>query len=337
MRARRTVRGTTVTARLAARPVHVVAGLLLASSLALAGCGAGGGGDSDSGAQAAGDKAAPRQAAPGGADDKAGTGVGSDSGAGSGSSGKSAAQVDVTPNAVIRTATLSVRVKDVPKALDEARAAAENAGGYVGDETTSRDTEGHERTRVVLRVPAERYEDVLGTLQGTGRLIDRTSKATDVTDQVVDVRSRIASQRASVARVRELMDRAVKLSDVVELEGQLSSRQADLESLLARQASLKDRTSLATITLSLSETPTKAIAAKHDDPGFMDALAGGWNVFVTLLRWLLLALGAVLPFAAVGAVVVAAWVGVARARGAARPAADAGAPGTPGTRDGDHE
>ena len=66
--------------------------------------------------------------------------------------------------------------------------------------------------------------------------------------------SRIKTQRASVARIRELMDQATKLSDVVTLEGELSSRQADLESLLAQQTSLKDRTSLATITLSLSET-----------------------------------------------------------------------------------
>ena len=59
--------------------------------------------------------------------------------------------------------------------------------------------------------------------------LDRTAKAEDVTDQVVDVDSRIKSQRASVARVRELMDRATKLSDVVELEGELSNREADLE------------------------------------------------------------------------------------------------------------
>ncbi len=72
--------------------------------------------------------------------------------------------------------------------------------------------------------------------------------------------SRIKSQRASVARVRELMDRADKLSDVVTLEGELSGRQAELEALLARQASLKDRTSLATITLSLSETPVRESA-----------------------------------------------------------------------------
>ena len=50
-------------------------------------------------------------------------------------------------------------------------------------------------------------------------------------------------------------------------KGELSSRQADLESLLARQSSLKDRTSLATITLSLSETPVRKAAEKAGDPG----------------------------------------------------------------------
>ncbi|CAM5252489.1 hypothetical protein SVIOM74S_07922 [Streptomyces violarus] len=219
---------------------------------------------------------------------------------------------------IIRTASLTVQVKDVPKALEEARAGTENAGGYVGNETTTRDEEGHERTRVVLRVPAEKYDEVLTELEGAGKLLDRSAKAEDVTDQVVDVESRIKSQRASVARIRELMDQATKLSDVVTLEGELSTRQADLEALLARQETLKDRTSLATITLSLSETPVKK-EAKDDDPGFVDALAGGWNAFVTMVRWLAVALGAVLPFAAVAALLALLWLRVVRPRLPRRP------------------
>ena len=54
----------------------------------------------------------------------------------------------------------------MPKALDEARATAENAGGYVGKETTSRDSQGRERTRLVLRVPTAKYDEVLTDLQG---------------------------------------------------------------------------------------------------------------------------------------------------------------------------
>lgn len=300
MRTRRSVR----------RPAPALAALLLAAALALTGCSAG---DDDSGGSSS---AADRGVAVSEADGKAGSGEAAPGGAGSGA--RATAPPKLTASHIIRTASLTVRVKDVPKALEQARTGTENAGGYVGNETTTRDAEGHERTRVVLRVPVEKYDEVLAELEGAGKLLDRSAKAEDVTDQVVDVESRIKTQRASVARIRELMDQATKIGDVVTLEGELSTRQADLEALLARQASLKDRTSLATITLSLSETPVKK-QAEDDDPGFVDALAGGWNAFVTMLRWLAVAFGAVLPFAAVAVLIVLLWLRVVRPRLPRRP------------------
>ncbi|MFJ3659125.1 DUF4349 domain-containing protein [Streptomyces sp. NPDC090119] len=273
--------------------VRVLAGVLLAASLALAGC-------SESGGDSKASTADAPTAAPG-------------AGGGAYEDGKSARRAPRLTPSVIRTASLEVEVRDVPGALAKARQVTEDAGGYVGEESTDRDDDGSERTRVVLRVPAERYEEVLGSLQGTGKLLRRTARAQDVTDQVVDVDSRITSQRASVARVRKLMDRAEKLSDVVALEGELSSREADLEALLAQQASLKDRTGLATITLSLAGKGAHP-AADDDTPGFLDALSGGWHAFLTMLRWIALVVGAVLPFAALLALLVFLWRRVVRPR-----------------------
>ncbi|MGW3956318.1 DUF4349 domain-containing protein [Streptomyces sp. NPDC004752] len=291
------------------RPVPALAGILLAAAVALTGCGA-----SDT---ASGDSKA---AVPSAARRDTAADAGSDAVGGAGGPSRSE-KAETAPEApritaehIIRTATLAVRVADVPKALDEARTVAEGAGGFVGRESTSRDSGGHERTRVVLRVPTGAYDEVIADLQGTGKLISRTARAEDVTDQVVDVNSRIASQRASVSRIRELMDRADRLSDVVTLEGELSSREADLESLLAQQASLKDRTSLATITLTLSEAPARQNAREDDAPGFLDAVTSGWHVFVTMLRWIALALGAVLPFAGLAALLVLVWLRVVRPR-----------------------
>ena len=291
--------------RRSVRPVQALAGLLLASALALAGCS--GADSSDSGGSAADGKAASLSEAEAGA-----PGAAADSAA-----GKASTAPKLTTSHIIRTASLTVQVKDVPKSLDEARTTTENAGGYVGKESTSLDEEGNEYTRVVLRVPVEKYDEVLADLEGTGKLLERSAKAQDVTDQVVDVESRIKTQRASVARVRELMDQATKLSDVVALEGELSTREADLEALLAQQASLKDRTSLATITLSLSEKPVEKVA-EDDDPGIVDALTGGWEAFVTMLRWIVVALAAVLPFAAGAALLVVLWLRLVRPRLASR-------------------
>ncbi|WP_367045743.1 DUF4349 domain-containing protein [Streptomyces sp. Je 1-332] len=298
------------------RTVQALSGVLLAVALALTGCSAG---DSD-------DDGGDGAKAAGGAKEEAQYSGGQDNkGVGGGSQADKSGQKKppkITGTHIIRTATLTVRVKDVPKALDEVRAAATDAGGAVGDETTDRDGHGDERSRIVLRVPQDRYEEVLTSLEGTGKLIERKAKAQDVTEQVVDVESRVKSQRASVARVRELMDKATKLSDVVALEGELSSRQSELEALLAQQSSLKDRTSMSTITLSLSETAVKKADA-DDDPTFVDALSGGWSAFVTMLRWLAVALGAVLPFAAVAALLFLLWQRLVRPRLPRRPAVTA--------------
>ncbi|MFD5903450.1 DUF4349 domain-containing protein [Streptomyces microflavus] len=226
---------------------------------------------------------------------------------------------------VIRTTELSVEVRSAPKAAAAARSAVEASGGLVATETTERIDDEHETSHLVLRVPQDSYQEVLRELTGSGKLLSRSSNAKDVTDQVVDVESRIATQRASVTRVRELMDKAEKLTDVVTLEGELSSRQADLESLLAQQTSLKDRTSLATITLDLTEPDAPRKDGKDDDPGFLDALGGGWDAFVTMFRWIAVAIGAAAPFLATAALVLVVWR-VLRARRAARTAVAAPRP-----------
>ncbi|MFD3607830.1 DUF4349 domain-containing protein [Streptomyces atroolivaceus] len=272
------------------------AGLLVAL-LATGACGA-----SDSGGQglrsASDDKAAAPAAAGAGADAAAKPADGASTAPEPGS----AVAVHV-----IRTATLSIEVRSVPKAVAAARGAAEDAGGLVAEETTERVDDTHDMSHLVLRVPQARYDEVLRELAGSGKLLSRTSNAKDVTGQVVDVESRIATQRASVARVRDLMDKAEKLTDVVTLEGELSSRQSDLESLLAQQASLADRTSLATVTLELSEPNEDGKDPEDEHTGFLDALAGGWDAFVTMLRWIAVAIGATAPFLAAAAVLLLLW------------------------------
>ncbi|WP_097867696.1 DUF4349 domain-containing protein [Streptomyces sp. rh34] len=323
------------TDRSLARGRAVLVAGVLGLLLAVGGCGATGDA-SDSGAKAADGQNAPE----GRADERAGAGAADADGAASSdgkqadgkpSGSKAAPKPGAAATHVIRTAALSVEVRSVPKAVAAARAAAEGAGGLVATERTERLDDTYETSHLVVRVPQDRFQEVLRELAGSGKLLSRTSNAKDVTDQVVDVDSRIATQRASVARVRELMDRAERISDVVALEGELSSRQSDLESLLAQQSSLKDRTSLATITLDLTPPDAPDDDGREEETGFLDALGGGWDAFVTMLRWIAVAFGAAFPFLVTGALALLVWR-VLRARRAARevpavtPAEAEGAP-----------
>ncbi|MEU8887556.1 DUF4349 domain-containing protein [Streptomyces sp. NPDC048442] len=275
-----------------------VGAAVVAATLAAGGCGGGG---SDAGNQKADAAAAPQNQKPA----ERGTGAGSAAKdqAKPGSPAVGAGQPKAPSAAqthVIRTAELHIQVPSATAALAKARTTAESAGGLVGNESTERDSSGHVSSRISLRVPQNEYSATLTALENSGgKLLARKAEAKDVTDQVVDITSRIKSQRVSVARVQQFMDRATKLSDVVSLEAELSTRQAELESLIAQQASLKDSTGMATITLVISEIPPKKkpLAPADDEPGFVDALDGGWQAFLTTVRWIAMVVGAVAPFA----------------------------------------
>ncbi|MEU9717711.1 DUF4349 domain-containing protein [Streptomyces sp. NPDC047976] len=293
------------------RGAVALAGLSLAGALALTGCSA------DGGAKSSSDRAAvagPREGAA--AQGKPGAGAAAPSAAAPSAAApdaKAGTQAPVRPH-VIRTGTLGIETAEPQKALAAARTAAEGAGGYVGNESTERGRDGRLTSTLTLRVPGERFDSVIGALEGSGKLLNRKVEAQDVTEKVADVDSRVKSQQASVARVREMMEKASALSDVVMLEGELSRRQSDLESLLAQQNALKDQTAMGTITVSVSEPAAAPQERKEEEPGLGDALGGGWGVFVTLVRYLALALAAVLPFGIAGALLVLGFKAYRRLR-----------------------
>ena len=199
--------------------------------------------------------------------------------------------------ALVRTAELTVRVDDVRAAADEARRLAAAVAGAVASE--ERSGTGKDASAVVrLQVPPERFEATVSALADLGDELDRRLGTTDVTDQVVDLESRLATQRASVARVRALLDEAEKLADVVQIEGELTRRTADLESLQARLAAVRGQVEQSTITLSLVGDGA-AGAAATGPRGFSDGLAAGWDALVAVTRAVGVTAGALLPFSPV--------------------------------------
>ncbi len=88
------------------------------------------------------------------------------------------------------------------------------------------------------------------------------------------------------------MARAETLTDIVALESQIATRQAELESLLAQQATLADQVAMATVTTTLT-----ADAAPGSQPaGFWGGLRAGADALVSFGAGVLTALGWALPF-----------------------------------------
>jgi hypothetical protein len=195
---------------------------------------------------------------------------------------------------IISTATLTVRVSDVPAQTAAITGIATGAGGFVAADERSTNGRRSQAT-LELRVPAEVFGSVLdriGQLPGATEKRRRLSTS-DVTEQVVDVDARIATAQASVDRVRALIARAGTIGEITALESELARREADLESLRARQRKLAGLTAMSTITVTLlgpeAQTDT-------DDDGFLAGLRGGWAALVTSAGVLVTVLGALLPW-----------------------------------------
>jgi hypothetical protein len=288
-----------------ARPNTILAAMgagALLGALVLAGCS---GANQDSGSQSMGAGVAPTPAPPVGAPNAGGSGTAAGSASTQDTSAaKKTPELGVSPTVVlndrsiVRIATLSVRVPDVLAASSRASALAAAEGGFVAGEQTQAQPDHPAKAEAVLtlRVPANRLPALLPQLRGLGTLLTEEQGADDVTGQVVDVQARINAQRASVARVSALMSRASTLGQVVQIEGELTRRQADLESLLGQAAKLADQTTLATVTATLVG-PTAPVAAAAAPPsGFGAGLSKGWHAFAVSGTWLLMAVGAALPF-----------------------------------------
>lgn len=283
-----------------ARRLAAVAAFGLVTALGVAACGSGG----DSGSASAPQQ--QREAAAGGMADQKPASVSGDPAA-----GQSAAQpVPASERKVVRTAQLSLEVDDVFAAARTVRDVGTRFGGFVADEKTS---DGG--ASVQLKVAADRLDDALAALSDlqVGKVTNRGQQAQDVTEQVVDVQARMASQRASVERVRALLDHATAISEIVQIESELTRRQADLESLEKRAAALNAQVELATIGVDLHK-PGGIGGSDGDEAGFLGGLNAGWRVFLASTEVLLTVFGALLPFLIALAVPTAIIVWLLRRR-----------------------
>ncbi|MBO2462313.1 DUF4349 domain-containing protein [Actinomadura violacea] len=277
----------------------------------LAACG-GGGGSSDSAQRGAPHGAAAPAATSGGAEAQ------KKRASGAGGSGRTAAQPQLPAGrAVVYTATMRIRAKDVDASATRAKQLVSAAGGYVEHESGSSDPPG---STVTLKIPSDRYAGVLDQLtRQLGTKLSLSQQADDVTGEVADVDSRVRSAKAALASFRKLLDKATTVGEIIDVEQEIASREADLESLQARQKALSQSTQYATVTVSL-EAQAAPARRHHDRGGFVGALADGWHAFTAFLGGAAVVLGWLLPFLVTAAVITAPVVAYRNRRRARRPA-----------------
>ncbi|KAA1246876.1 DUF4349 domain-containing protein [Mycobacterium simiae] len=226
---------------------------------------------------------------------------------------------------IVTTGSLQMIVTEPTEVADRLVAAVTDAGGRVdsrSERSSSSSQSGTPMVDLVLRIPSDKLDGVLADAKKLGTVQSMSIGHTDVTSQRVDLDARIDALQTSVNRLLELMRRADDTADLLAAKSSLTQRQAELDSLRAQRATLGDEVAYATINVNLSVKPTVHRA------GFLGALARGWQSLMGAAYAVLLAVGFLLPWLPLLAVVAAAiyfGVRVIRSR-SPRAAGDEAAP-----------
>lgn len=284
-------------------------GAILTTGL-LAGCTGGSGGSSAGGGYAA----------SGGGDAGASSASG-DTAAKTASSGAAGGSATTGDRSVVTAGDLDLTAADPISTAHAISTIVTGDGGRV--QSLNEQPKGQASADLTVRIPSSVFDAALTAIEHRATVRSVSIHSADVTTQVTDYGVRIANLRTSIGRLQTLLATATDTTALVEIESSLTTRQTDLEQLLAQQKDLTDQVSFATLGITI-ESPA---VVRATGPGtFVAGFLAGLQGLGSTLAALAVIAGVLLPWVVVvGLVTFVAWWGVRLVRRRRRTAPSPGA------------
>lgn len=201
--------------------------------------------------------------------------------AGSDGAGESSSLQQQSGRQLIVEAWISLEVGEIDGVVRQVEAMAGQRGGWVESADIVGEA-GYRTATINVRVPADRFDDVMQTLRGLGRVTDEGVSSTDVTDRLIDNEARMTAWKTQEERLIVLLENAATVEDVIDIERRISEVRADIESVAATQRNLENRVAASLIRVHLhlpgrfaSDPPNGSLTLAVGDPGSIaDSIVG---------------------------------------------------------------
>ncbi|MCC6236321.1 MAG: DUF4349 domain-containing protein [Dehalococcoidia bacterium] len=224
--------------------------------------------------------------------------------------------LDFLGRSIIRTGTIELEVESVTETFERVSSIATSAGGFVSESrffgrqvdptiapragAESRETDApimrtpQGGATLTLRVPANRFDDVVAQLRGVAAEVRSISTGSqDVTGDVTDLESTLRNLRAVEARYIEMLGSARTTAEILQVQDRLNQTRAQIERADGRLAGLRRLADMSTLTVSLSPVSPPST----DTPAGTFAPVGeAWQASLEALRSLALGVLVALAF-----------------------------------------
>lgn len=163
-----------------------------------------------------------------------------------------AAGQDVQPRLIIRTADVTIVVRDAQAQMDALARLAEEFGGFVVSSSTSRVGEDAVQGYITLRVDAARFDEAMSRIRALAvEVRSENVRGEDVTAEYVDLDARLKNLEATEAQLQKILERATTTEDVLAVYRELTQIRGQIEQIKGRMKYLSQSAALATISVTL--------------------------------------------------------------------------------------
>ena len=228
---------------------------------------------------------------------------------------------------VVRTATIDLQVGKgtIANRMSTIAGIATTDGGYVDSSSMSGGSARSEPVtgQLVLRVPDTYFDGLLTHLATLGKVSSQQVSGQDVTGQVAEDAATISVLQEEVDLLQGKLSQTTDIESFLQIEGQLSPVQQQLQQLESQQTVLQGSVALATVTVDLTAPGAPAPVTPQSRPQ-TSALHTAWHYAshntLVVLDGLAVAIGWALPLLALAGL---GWLVVTLLQRRRRPEATA--------------
>ncbi len=201
---------------------------------------------------------------------------------------------DISSRKIMRSANLTIEVRNVDDAAERAKSITVKIGGFVASTDSYEDDAGQKAMQLTLRVPSDRLDASIDAMKSLGRVREDALKGEDITEQYFDLEIRLANARKLETRLLALLEtKTNKLKDLLDTERELARVRESIESMEGRKRFWDNRVALSTLQVTF-------VQPRGFGRGIFAPLSGSiqraLSAFTASVAWLIVIVSAALPW-----------------------------------------
>lgn len=150
---------------------------------------------------------------------------------------------------IIKTAQVSLELKDFNAYNKGLHQGLKAYGAYIAQEEQAL-TDGAMQNTITIKVPVDRFEDLMNSFSGDGiKLLEKKIATEDVTDEVIDTKGRIETKKQVRQQYMELLRQAKNMKDILEVQSEINGITEEVEAAGGRVQYLTHQAAYSTIHL----------------------------------------------------------------------------------------